>query len=290
MVFVSYDSSRDLDRALASLASTAPAGVVDAVVVENGRDVDSTRAMCERHGCRLVVPGRNLGYGAAANLAARECGNEYLAVANPDVVFLRDTVRLLLEFMDANPGAGVVAPQFLYPDGSPHPSARRKPALRYALAGRRSPLARWLGPGKRAREFQYLGSETRTEPMPVDAVVGALMLFRRRAFDAVGGFDERYFMFAEDIDICLRLAPCWGVYLVPQARLVHAVGGARRGWRTFTEFHRLRSLRRLYLRTHRPAAGPAISFGFACYLGTLMALGLLGLGEHEPTWQAGRLS
>ena len=286
VVFVSYNSSLDLDRALGSLVETTPDGMVKAVVVENGADVEATRVVCEHYGSQLLIPERNLGYGLAANLVGREVRGEYFAVSNPDVVFLPDTIRLLLDFMDGHPDAGVVAPQFLYPDGTPQPSARRKPSLRYVLAGRRSPFVQLLGPGRRAQEFLYAGSEQSPKPIPVEAVVGTLMLFRRRAFLEVGGFDSDYFMFAEDIDICLRLAPRWSVYLLPQAQLVHAVGSARKNLRIITEFHRLRSLRRLFLRSYGRMAGIMIGLGFACYLGVLMWLALFGVGEREHTWQS----
>lgn len=289
VVFVSHNSSRDLARALDSLRRSAAGGAVRILVVENGAEAAAARAVCDRSGAELVVPGRNLGYGPAANQAAGVVTSEYLAVANPDVVFGPETLRELADFLDRHPDAGVVAPQLVYPDGSPQPSARRRPGLRYLLAGRRSPLARLRRrPSRAAREFQYLGSEAAVEPLAVDAVVGCFMLFRRRAFEEVGGFDPGYFMFAEDIDICLRLAPRWRVYLLPFSRLVHVVGASRRRARSFTEFHRVRSLRRLFRRSHARALGPLIDLLFAGYLACLLATGLVGLGEHEHSWQMRR--
>lgn len=284
IVFVSHNSARDLDQALASLTKTTPGLRARVVVVENGADRAATRAVCARFGAGLIEPSHNLGYGRAANLAADGIKTEYLAIANPDLVFLPDTVHKLVEFMDRNPTVGVAAPQLLYPDGRPQPSARRRPGFRYAFAGRRSPLARWCAPGRTACRFQYLGSEHRREPLPVDAVVGAFMLFRRRAFESVGGFDPEFFMFAEDVDVCLRLAPHWEVCLLPTARLVHALGSSRKRARAFTEFHRLRSLRRLFRRGYTPVLGPLIDLLFAGYLALLMGLGTAGLGEFEYSW------
>lgn len=284
-LFVSHNSARDLARALTSLAESRPPVSTRVLVVENGRSVAATRAVCSRFGATLVTPGRNLGYGAAANRAASDCRSEYLAIANPDLVFAPDSLARLIEFMDRCPDAGVVAPQLYYPDGTPQPSARRRPGFRYILAGRRLPLLRL---NRAARAFQYLGSEKLPGPLPVEAVVGAFMLFRRRAFEEVGGFDRKYFMFAEDVDICLRLAPRWGVYLLPSARVVHAVGGSRRRARSFTEFHRLRSLRRFFLDGHPRALAPLINVLFAGYLGLLMAVAVVELGEREYSWRTGR--
>ena len=288
IVFVSYNSARDLDRALASLAATTPDLPTRTLVIENGSELAAVRATCARFGAGLIAPGRNLGYGPAANRAAVGVLTEYLAIANPDIVFQPETLRQLVEFLDRCPTAGVVAPQLFYPDGRTQPSARRRPGFRYFFAGRRSPLVRWFGAGRSARDFQYLGSEHRQEPLAVDAVIGAFMLFRRRAFTAVNGFDPGYFMFMEDVDICLRLAPGWGVYLLPAARLVHAVGSARRRVRAFTEYHRLRSLRRLFRRSHVRALGPVIDLVFAGGLALFLALGTLGIGEFEYSWKARR--
>lgn len=289
VVFVSHNSARDLDRALASLAENSPGLPAAAVVVENGPDPAPARVVCARRGAALALPGRNLGYGRAANLAAAGVATEYLAVANPDILFQPGTLNRLVEFLDSHPDVGVVAPQLFYPDGRPQPSARRRPRFRYALAGRRSPLARLGRHGPGARAFQYLGSESALEPMAVDAVVGALMLFRRRAFEEVGGFDPGYFMFAEDVDICLRLGRRWRVCLLPAAGLVHALGSSRRRARSFTEFHRLRSLHRLFALSYPRALRPLITLLFTGYLGLLMALAAVGVGEFEYSWsRAGR--
>ena len=157
VIFVSHNSARDLARALASLAQSDPRIPTRILVVENGRAADATRKVSARFGATVVVPGRNLGYGAAANRAASGIRTEYLAVANPDLIFAPDALAKLVEFMDRCPDAGVVAPQFFYPDGTPQPSARRRPGFRYILAGRRSPLPR---PGRAARAFQYPVSYT----------------------------------------------------------------------------------------------------------------------------------
>jgi GT2 family glycosyltransferase len=207
-------------------------------------------------------------------------------VANPDLVFHHGSVDLLVRFLDEHPGVGAVGPQFLYPDGTPQPSARRFPSLKYVLAGRRSPVARFFPRHRLAREFQYLGSETASGPVAVEALVGAFTVFRRAAFESVRGFDERYFMFAEDMDICRRLQEGgWRVCLDPRVLVEHYCGGVRRKHRRFTEYHRLKALCRFLCVGRSAAMRLSMTFAFACYLSTIEAGLLIGLGEYEPSWR-----
>ena len=287
VVFVSYNSAVDLDRALASLRAGTRVPGLEVLVVDNAsRDIEQVRAVTGRHRARLVTLRRNVGYGAAANRAAGFARGDYVAVANPDLVFRPGSVDLLVRFLDEHPDVGAVGPQFLYPDGTPQPSARRFPSLKYVLAGRRSPLARFSPRHRLAREFQYLGSETAGEPVAVEALVGAFTVFRRAAFESVHGFDERYFMFAEDMDICRRIGVGWKLFVLPQARVVHMVGRARRQVRAFTEFHRLRSLRRFMREGCGAWQKGIVDVLFTGYLGMLLAGALVGLGEFEYSWQS----
>jgi N-acetylglucosaminyl-diphospho-decaprenol L-rhamnosyltransferase len=288
VVFVNFNSARFLDRALSSLATAETELAVEVVVVDNASsDRDYVRALCARHRCRLLALSRNLGYGPAANRGFGLARGRYVAVANPDLEFPVGSMSALVRLMDATPGCGAVSPQLVYPDGRPQASARRLPRLGYVLAGRRSPLARLLPGFTRAREFQYAGIEDSPCPVPVEAAIGTCVLFRREALASVRGFDERYFMFAEDLDICRRLGQAgWQVLIEPRVRVRHFYGGVRQRFRRFTEFQRLRALRQ-FLSQGRPAVEQALlTLGFACYLGLEEAAGLVGLGEFEYSWRS----
>lgn len=289
IVFVTYESARDLEQCLASLDSTYSLPELDLLVVDNGSsDRSETSEICARWGARFLPLRRNVGYGAAANRAVSWTDGDYVAVANPDLVFLPDTLRRLAEFMEEHPAVGVVAPQQVYPDGTCLPSARRYPALRYVLSGRRSVL-RWLMPrAKVGRAFLYEGVQLSTSAVPVEAVVGGLMLFRRQAFLEVGGFDERFFMFAEDLDICRRLRDKWGIFLLPTARIVHVVGSARRRRRLPSEFHRVRSLRLFMLDNASSSRRVLIALLAVAYLSLSAAATLVDLAEPEYSWRQSR--
>jgi len=287
VVFVNFNSARFLDRALASLAAAESGSTAEAVVVDNAsRDRAEVKALCARYNCRLLALARNLGYGAAANRGFRVARGRYLAVANPDLEFPVGSMSALVQLMDATPRCGAVSPQLVYPDGRAQASARRFPRLRFVLAGRRSIPAR-LFPGlSRARQFQYLGIERSPGPVEVEAVIGTCIVFRREALESAGGFDERYFMFAEDLDICRRLGRAgWQVLLEPRVTVRHFYGGVRRCFRRFTEFQRLRGLRQFFTQDRPAPARALLTLGFVAYLCVQEAAGLVGLGEFEYSWQ-----
>jgi GT2 family glycosyltransferase len=285
VLFVTYNSADQLATALISLGRSEPSARIEVLVVDNAScDRDDLVAVCRVHRVRLLALGRNVGIGAAANRGFRYARGRYVAVANPDLIFAEGAVSSLIRFMDERAEAGVVAPQFVYGDGRIQPSARRLPRLRYVFAGRRSPLARIAPRLVPTAEFLYSGIELSSVAVEVEAVVGAFMVFRREAFVQAGAFDERYFMYAEDADICRRIRRAWKVFLLPTVRITHLVGQTRRRFVGFTEFHRLRSHRRFFLDGKKGLQASLIGLLFACYLALQQAAHLVGITEFEYSW------
>lgn len=284
MVFVNHDSHLFLQKALASLKE---AEKIEIIVVDNASpDLDALQEICLRAGAVLLRARTNLGYGRAANAGLRLARGSCLAVANPDLVFSPGALTALAEFLQTHPQAGVVSPQLVYPDGTPQPSARRFPRLRYAFAGRRSFFTRWFPRYRLARDFLYAGLDQSDKPVTVEAVIGALMVFRREALEQVGGFDENYFLFGEDMDLCRRLWQAgWQVYLDPRVRVVHYYGGVRRTRWNFSEYHRVKGLWRFFCQGQSFWPRLALSFAFFGYLCLLQAGGAIGLREFEYSWQ-----
>jgi len=288
IIFINYNSAGFLDRALSTLRDVEPLLRFEALVVDNGsRDRAELIDVCRRRSARLMLPGRNLGYGAAFNRGYRHASGRYVAVANPDIVFSTPVMTGLVRFMDERPDAGAVSPQLRYPDGTPQPSARRLPRLRYILAGRRSQLTRVFPRYSAARDFQYADAHLATEPVPVEAVIGTLVVFRRTALDQVAGFDERFFMYAEDMDICRRIGRSgWGVYLEPRLVVEHFYGGVRRRFQQFGDYQRLKALMRYFTTDRAWPSRLALRVAFAAYLFISEAGWLVGLREFEYSWQS----
>ena len=218
-VIVDYHAGEALGTCIDSLHET---GVRDVVVVENGV-AGSTPDALEHRSVTLVVPRLNLGYGRGVNrgVAATQA-LEFLLVSNPDVVVHDGAVASMVHFMDQHPQVGIVGPSILRPDGSVYPSQRVFP--NFWLAGLHallSPL--WLSnpATKKYRSAHADGS--------VDWVSGACFLIRRSVFELVGGFDERYFMFAEDMALCWQVrASGSSVAALSNADVTHIEGLSRR--------------------------------------------------------------
>jgi len=217
-VIVDFHAGQALDDCVDSLHAN---GVTDIVVVENGEEGSTLPALSGQH-VVLVVPKLNLGYGRGVNRGvAAAPARRYLLVSNPDVVVHEGAVAALVEFLDQHPNVAIVGPQIVRPDGSVYPSQRVFP--NFWLAGLHALLAP-LWPGnpftRRYRSPRKDGS--------VDWVSGAFFLARRDRFEEVGGFDERYFMFAEDMALCWQMrAHGHDIAATPDALVTHIEGVSR---------------------------------------------------------------
>jgi N-acetylglucosaminyl-diphospho-decaprenol L-rhamnosyltransferase len=217
-VIVDFHAGQALDDCVDSLHAN---GVTDIVVVENGEEGSTLPALSGQH-VVLVVPKLNLGYGRGVNRGvAAAPARRYLLVSNPDVVVHEGAVAALVEFLDHHPNVAIVGPQIVRPDGSVYPSQRVFP--NFWLAGLHALLAP-LWPGnpftRRYRSPRKDGS--------VDWVSGAFFLARRDRFEEVGGFDERYFMFAEDMALCWQMrAQGHDIAATSDALVTHIEGVSR---------------------------------------------------------------
>ena len=233
-VVVTYRTPAELAAALASLrAQTHRPDEI--IVVDNGAaDGAPLPTMDELDGARILRPGRNVGYGAGCNAAAAEAKGDELLFLNADVVLTAEACGELSDRLHADIGVGVVGPR-IYSGGRLQQSARAFPSLRTGVLGRRSVLTRLLVRARRApaelRPAYGGGGE-------VDWVSGACMLVRRSAFERIGGFDEGYWMYWEDADLCRRIADDGGrVYFEPAAVVHHATGASGVSERTIRAFH-----------------------------------------------------
>ena len=125
---VAFNPGEELERFLASLA-TATARRLVVVIADNGTEHDVVTAAAQRHGARVVGDGTNLGYGAGANLAAADLEEDWIVVANPDLVWRPGSLDALIDAGLANPAAGCLGPLLLNPDGTVYPSGRALPSL-----------------------------------------------------------------------------------------------------------------------------------------------------------------
>ncbi len=168
----------------------------------------------------------NLGYGGAINRVAPSCRGDYILILNPDVVVQNGTLRTLVEFLDLRPQAAACGPKLLSPEGRFRFESRRgfpTPLNSFAYI---SGLDRLFPFSRRLSGYQRRWLSPDFE-VATDSLSGSCMMVRRNCFQEVGGFDESYFLFGEDIDLCWKLRHAgYENWYVPTAVVVHIKGAS----------------------------------------------------------------
>ncbi|HVR30297.1 MAG TPA: glycosyltransferase family 2 protein [Thermoanaerobaculia bacterium] len=246
-VVVSFDAAEHLPRCLESLHPLAAAGH-PVIVVDNASRDGSAALVRERFGwARLLVLDRNVGFAAACNRGAAETTREHLLFLNPDAWLDSGCAVRMAAALARDPALGAVAPHLSYPDGRRQFSWEPTPGIAGEAVRRhlRNPLERWAIAHAPLRAlYAALGDP--------GWLTAACLLVRRAAWEAVGGFDQGFFLYFEDADLCLRLRRAgWRLDLVPGAHAWHLKGGSQRT--ASAELYYRESQFRFY-RKHRSAA------------------------------------
>ena len=171
-------------------------------------------------GARVIANERTLGFGANINLGLAATAAPYVVASNSDIEVTPGAIAKLRQFADEHPRCGIAAPELRYPDGRWQPSRRSFPTIRGTLV-RRTPLRRLLHPERRQRRH-YLLDERPTEPALSDWFLGAFLFLRREMMQELGGLDEGYHLYGEDIDLAYRAGKAgWERWYVPDAIVIH---------------------------------------------------------------------
>jgi N-acetylglucosaminyl-diphospho-decaprenol L-rhamnosyltransferase len=169
---------------------------------------------------RVLANDRTLGFGANINRGVAATSAPYVVASNPDIEATPGAVAALEAFAEAHPRCGIAGPQMRYPDGNWQPSRRSFPTVSGTIV-RRTPLRRLFRPERRQRRH-YLLDERPTEPAPSDWLLGAFLFLRRKLLDELGGLDEGYRLYGDDIDLAYRARQAgWERWYVPDAVVVH---------------------------------------------------------------------
>jgi N-acetylglucosaminyl-diphospho-decaprenol L-rhamnosyltransferase len=206
VVTVLHNSSGVLPDFLQSVELAAPRTHVDVVAVDNASsDASASAEIVERHGGSFIASGSNAGYGAGINLGVRQApgASRFVLISNPDVRFRDDAIDRLVDYAVSAPqDVAAFGPRILDADGNVYPSARRLPSLRtgigHALFGKVFPTNPWTRRYRAENDYS-------DEPRFAEWLSGACLLMERSWFDRLGGFDERYFMYFEDVDLGARI-------------------------------------------------------------------------------------
>jgi GT2 family glycosyltransferase len=221
-VIVNYNAGPELRDALQSIADEMAGRPWEAVVVDNASTDGSSGILAESAPyARVLRNAVNVGFGRGINQGVAASTAPLILIMNPDCRLERGAMAAMRGELEARRQCAIVGPRVLDPDGSEQGSARGDPDMFTGFFGRTGPLRNLLPLSAVSRRNVVSGSESAT----VDWVSGACMLVRRQAFDAVGGFDARYFLYWEDADLCRRLrARGYEIRYVPAATAVHRVG------------------------------------------------------------------
>jgi N-acetylglucosaminyl-diphospho-decaprenol L-rhamnosyltransferase len=219
IVIVTRNSAEHIGACVDSIMA---AGAVPIVVDNNS--IDNTLEIVRSHcpSAKIIAAAENLGYGRAMNLGFKEALGEFVILSNPDVIFLDRSIFHLIDYLRKNPRIGIVGPQQMFPDRSWQRSYGDLPGIwagikdAVGIATIHNKIRKALWPrrlSRRAKEVPY--------------VDGAVMAVRRHAFLEVSGFDEAFFFYSEEADLCARLRTAgWKVHFLPSAEVIHVRGAS----------------------------------------------------------------
>ena len=259
-ILVNYNAGRELALALRSIADDLAGQQWEAVVVDNASS-DGSEAIVADYvpHVRLVRNSENVGFARGVNQGLAVTSGSLVLIMNPDCRLVAGAFGLLRRELEQSDSYAIAGPRILDPDGAVQGSARGDPDMFTGLFGRTTLLRRLL-PNLAVSKRNVVGGEAGHDPhesVTVDWLSGACMLARREALLSVSGFDERYFLYWEDADLCRRLRALGSlVRYVPRATAIHRVGHSSRGVRVsaIRAFH---ASAYLYYATHvAPVASP----------------------------------
>lgn len=213
IIIVCYNSEKFIQQTLKSVSDNLPKD--SEIIVLDNDSLDDTKEILENYpGITFIENGANIGFSKANNIGAKQAQGEYLLFLNPDTKIRQDAVQILLDYISRDSKVGIVAPQLL--EGKKiQQSVSNFPTLWGAMQ------EYFLG--KKKAYSQY--APNTDKEVEVKVVYGAAMLIKKDVFNPVGGFDERYFLYYEDIDLCKKISQMGlKIMYLPHAKIDHLVG------------------------------------------------------------------
>ncbi|CEK12662.1 glycosyltransferase family 2 protein [Chthonomonas calidirosea] len=256
VIILNWNTCELLQACLQSLFESSETVSFEVIVVDNASE-DESREMVTQHfpQVRLLVNPRNVGFGAGNNAALPYARGRYLLFLNSDTLVTKGSLSALVRFADEHPDIGIVGPKLLNADGSLQYSCRRYPNLAAGLF--RNTLLGRLFPNNRFAADYLMKDWDHASVRDVDWVSGAALFIRRELVEQIGGFDEDFYMYCEDVDLCWRATHTplpdrlrnalgkgaqahWRVVYFPEAVIYHYIGKSsdKVPTRMTYEFHR----------------------------------------------------
>lgn len=212
---VTYNSLSEVKAALDSLRDTG----ADIYIADNASQ-DGTAEMIERdYPAAHLLRGENGGFGAGHNRALKAVDSTYHVIMNPDVTIEKDLLEKMAAFMDEHPEVALLSPRVISTDGTEQFLPKKRPSLHYLAAGM---LEKYGWPFTAWRRVYTGQNMDLTQPLEIDFATGCFMFVRTDVLKKIGGFDERFFMYMEDVDLTLRVKKEGKVLYHPDFTVTHA--------------------------------------------------------------------
>jgi len=228
IIIVSWNVREDLLRCIRSIEENKPSCTFEVIIVDNA-STDGTVDIIQKHFSEisLIINIDNRGFAAANNQALKKSQSKYILFLGPDTIIHPKSLDILVRFMESNEDVGACGSKLLNCDGTIQPSVRRFPTFRAALYRHsafrylhlfRGQYNKWL-----MKDFKY------DRQLDVDQLMGAALMVRRSIIDQLGGMDEIFFMYYEEVDLCYRIKQAgWRIVYVPNVEITH-LGGRSAG-------------------------------------------------------------
>lgn len=288
VVIVSWNVADLLAACLRSVAATCPPDT-EVIVVDSASSDDTVRRIrAEFPHVKLLEQSENVGFSRGNNLGLAAARGAFLMLLNPDTELLDDAVSVLVNYVTAHPEVGIAGPRTLNPDGSVQSTRRRFPTPR--LAAFESTWLERFAP-RRWIDSYAVRDAADEDTAPVDWVQGSCLLARREVFDQIGGLDEGFVMYSEELDWCRRAKDAgWSVAYVGAARIIHHGGQSSAQVPAATHIRFNQSKLRYFRKYHGRSTAQALRFvllaNFAAQIAVEGAKWLIG---HKRPLRAGRV-
>lgn len=216
IVTVTYNSEKYIKKLLVSLDKFIPERS-EVIVVDNNSSDNTLNILKSRKNIHLIENDSNDGFAKGSNKGAEEARGEYLLFLNPDTDILDNSISILLDFIKSHQEVGLVGPALIEPLGNTQPSVRNLPTILGAFA------QYYLGVKNKYDNYVPEGQD----PVEVQSVFGAAIMLKKATFAKIGGFNEKYFMYFEDLELCKSVRNLGlKAYYLPKAKFSHVVGGS----------------------------------------------------------------
>ena len=229
IIIVNYNVKEFLQNLIHSIEKASTNLTKEIIIIDNASDDGSVEFIKEKFPqIKLIANQTNLGFGKANNIGLKQAAGKYILLINPDTLVAEDTFEKMIQFFENNPDAGLAGCKILNPDGTLQLACRRSFPGPWTSFTKVTGLSTLFPNSKIFARYNltYLDENKTCE---VDAISGSFMMMRKEVFEKVGGFDEQFFMYGEDLDLCYRIQKAGvKVFYVHSTQIIHYKGESTR--------------------------------------------------------------